>query len=149
MTVTIRPVEQGDFFAWYGLYAGYADFYEEPLTDDRAMRVWAWLFSDDFATHGLVAVDGDGELVGLAHIRSFERPLAGEIGLYLDDLFVREDKRGTGVGRTLIDAVAAEAKKNGQKTVRWITAEDNATARALYDQVAKKTAYVTYDLTVD
>jgi hypothetical protein len=30
--------------------------------------------------------------------------------------------------------------------VRWITAADNATAQRLYDRVATKTAWVTYDL---
>jgi hypothetical protein len=30
--------------------------------------------------------------------------------------------------------------------VRWITAKDNETARKLYDAVAQKTKWVTYDL---
>ena len=150
MAITIRPVEQGDFFAWYGLFAGYADFYEQPLTDDRAMRAWAWLFSDDFATRGIVAVDTEsGDVIGLAHVREFERPLAGETGLYIDDLFVSETRRGEGVGTALIEAVTEQAREGGHKVVRWITAEDNATARALYDQLATKTPFVTYDRRVD
>jgi hypothetical protein len=32
--------------------------------------------------------------------------------------------------------------------VRWITAENNETARRLYDRVAQKTEWVTYDLKV-
>lgn len=150
MAITIRPVEQGDFFAWYGLFAGYADFYKQPLTDDRAMRAWAWLFSDDFATRGIVAVDSEsGEVIGLAHVREFERPLAGETGLYIDDLFVNDSRRGEGVGRALIEAVTEQARQGGHKVVRWITAEDNTTARALYDQMATKTPFVTYDRPVD
>jgi hypothetical protein len=30
--------------------------------------------------------------------------------------------------------------------VRWITAEDNARARRLYDRVAQKTHWVTYEI---
>lgn len=150
MTVTIRPTEQGDFFAWYGLYASYAEFYETTLTDDRAMRLWAWLHSDDFTTKGLVAVDDEsGEVVGIAHMRPFERPLSGGIGLYLDDLYVRDDQRRNGVGKALLEAVKAHAAEHKYNVVRWITAEDNATARALYDSVAEKTPWVTYDMKLD
>lgn len=147
--VTIRPVAQSDFFAWYGLFAEYADFYEETLTDDRAMRAWAWLHSDEFQVRGLVAVDNSsGDVVGIAHVRPFERPLEGGMGLYLDDLFVRADVRGKGFGRALIDSVAAQAREGGYGVVRWITAEDNQTARKLYDSVAEKTPWVTYDIAI-
>jgi len=149
MTVTIRAVEQGDFFAWYGLFAGYAEFYKTPLTDDRAMRAWAWLHSEDVRVRGLVAVDDDSdEVVGLAHLRPFERPLSGGLGLYLDDLFVREDQRGKGVGKSLIQAVTQQAGEGGYSVVRWITAEDNESARNLYDGIAEKTPWVTYDIPI-
>lgn len=149
MSVTVRPVEQGDFFAWYGLFASYAEFYKQPLTDDRAMRAWAWLSSDDFSVRGLVAVDDENnEIVGIAHIRPFERPLSGGTGLYLDDLYVRDDERNKGVGKALIQAVTQQASEGGYNVVRWVTAEDNETARKLYDQLAEKTPWVTYDVTV-
>jgi GNAT superfamily N-acetyltransferase len=149
MNVTVRPVAQGDFFAWYGLFASYADFYDSPLTDDRAMRAWAWLNSDEYSVRGLVAVAEDSDdILGLAHIRPFERTLTGGMGLYLDDLFVREDARGQGVGKALIHAVTQQAGERGYNVVRWITAEDNETARKLYDSLAEKTSWVTYDVAI-
>jgi len=84
--------------------------------------------------------------VGLAHFRAFLRPLAAETGGYLDDLFVAPEARGQGVAGALIAAVAAEGRARGWGILRWITARDNATARALYDRVGAATDWVTYDI---
>lgn len=144
--ITVRPLNQGDFFAWYALFAGYAEFYETPLPDDRAMRAWAWLTGDESAVRGLVAVDELGAVVGLAHVQQFERLLENDRGLALEDLFVDPAHRNKGVATALINHLKEEARDRGFGVIRWITAEDNATARKLYDQVAEKTRWVTYDL---
>ncbi len=146
--VSVRPLEQGDFFAWYELYAGYADFYETPLPDARAMRAWAWLHGTEAAHWGLVAVDDAGKLVGLAHVREFRRLLENDKGLYLEDLFVASDQRGKGVARALIDHIKSEGRDGGFGVVRWMTDKNNATARALYDKVSDKTDWVTYDISL-
>lgn len=145
--VRVRPVEVGDREAWRELFAGYRQFYEVP--DDGAVLdgVWGWLLDDDHEVHGLVA-EVDGVVVGLAHHRMFSRPSRGARGLYLDDLFTSPDARGRGVGRALLARLAELAREQGCDRVRWITAEDNATARRLYDDVAQRTSWVTYDLEV-
>ena len=53
--------------------------------------------------------------------------------------------RGQGVARALIGRVSELAAEEGCSVVRWITAESNTTARALYDKVAVQTNWVTYD----
>ena len=58
----------------------------------------------------------------------------------------RADVRGGGVAASLVEAVVGEAKRNGWGVVRWITAEDNARARALYDRIATRTQWVTYEI---
>jgi GNAT superfamily N-acetyltransferase len=144
--VTVRPLEAGEFFDWIELYAGYGEFYETPLTDEKALVVWSWIQDPDHELNALVAVDAAGTPVGLAHYRAFARPLAGGAGLYLDDLFVSPASRGQGTGAALLDALKEKASCEGFSVVRWITAADNATAQRLYDRVATKTAWVTYDL---
>jgi ribosomal protein S18 acetylase RimI-like enzyme len=44
----------------------------------------------------------------------------------------------------LIEAVYAEAKKAGASRVYWLTREDNATARALYDKLADRSGFIQY-----
>ncbi|CAD5996223.1 GNAT family N-acetyltransferase [Agreia sp. COWG] len=149
MTFTIRAVEEKDFFAWHELFEGYCAFYNTPLHDELAVRAWSWFMSPERKAEAIVAVDDEtGALIGLAHYREFIRTLAGGMGLYLDDLFVGPDSRGEGVGRALIERVKQIGVERRAIVVRWITAADNETAQRLYDSVAQKTSWITYDLAV-
>ncbi|WP_295120858.1 GNAT family N-acetyltransferase [uncultured Leifsonia sp.] len=145
MSIEIRPVKDGDFFAWLDLYAKYAEFYNTELTDQRALVLWSWLTDADHEEQGFVAVDGD-RIVGLAHVREFARPLEGDRGLFLDDLYVQEDERGKGVGHRLIAAVRSLAEERKLGVVQWITANDNTDAQRVYDSVASKTGWITYEI---
>lgn len=145
MTVTVRPLAAGDRAGWDVLYKAYADFYGVDQTDAMRDRVWGWVMDTAHEVTGFGA-DADGRLVGLAHVRAFARPLSATVGGFMDDLFVAPDVRGTGVADALIAAVRAHGVAQGWSVIRWITAEDNARARAVYDRVATKTPWVTYDI---
>lgn len=145
MTVQIRPIADGDFFNWIGLYEGYTTFYKQEFNDQKALIVWSWLSDKNHETFGFVA-ERDGELIGLAHLREFARPLDASRGLFLDDLYVVEAARGDGVGTMLIDTAKAYAQENKLSVVRWITAPDNEVAHLLYDKKAKRTEWLTYDM---
>lgn len=146
MTASVRRVEDNEFFTWLDLYVGYGEFYETPVTDEKALLVWSWISDPQNELEAYFAVDEEGTPIGLAHVREFVRPLDGSKGLYLDDLFVSPDARGAGAGSALLEAARESAKERGLSVVRWITAKDNETARRLYDKVAEKTKWVTYDL---
>jgi len=145
MTIEVRPVRDGDFFAWLDVYAQYAEFYETELTDQKALVLWSWLTAPEHEESGYVAVDGD-RIVGLTHVREFARPLEGDRGLFVDDLFVIEESRGKGVGGALLAQARSLAEERGLGVVQWITAHDNDTAQKLYDQVANRTQWVTYEI---
>jgi len=145
-TFHIRPVQLGDRAGWDVLYRGYSDFYRVDQTAEMRDRVWGWLHDPAASTEGLVAEAGDGRLIGLAHFRPFARPLSATTGGFLDDLFVAPEARGSGAAEALLAELKAIAGQRGWSVVRWITAEDNARARSLYDRVAAKTQWVTYDL---
>lgn len=142
----IRPPTPADRAAWDRLYAGYAEFYR--VTQTAAMRgaVWGWIQDPQHEVSGFVAENDQGALVGLTHFRPYARPLSASTGGFLDDLFVSPEARGSGAAAALIAAVAEAGRARGWTVIRWITAEDNARARALYDKVAVATAWKTYDL---
>ena len=146
MSIRIVRPEPRHRREWEELYAGYARFYRTEQT--RAMRalVWSWLQDDAEELEGFVAEEPEGHLVGLAHFRQFSRPLSATKGGFLDDLFVLPEARGGGAARALLQALADEARLRGWSVVRWITAEDNYRARNLYDRLAERTAWVTYDM---
>ncbi len=144
--ICIRPVALGDRAAWGDLYLGYATFYGVNQTEAMRDTVWGWLFDRAATLEGLVAETADGTLVGLAHFRPFARPLSASTGGFLDDLFVAPAARGNGAAEALIAELRGIAAQRGWSVVRWITAEDNARARKLYDRVASRTPWITYDL---
>lgn len=141
----IRQPQAADFANWVKLYAGYAAFYGVAQTDEMRARVWSWLRDPGHPVRGLVAEE-DGKLIGLAHFRPFSRPLSASTGGFLDDLFVDPAARGSGAAAALIAGVKAEGQAQGWTVIRWITAEDNYRARTLYDRVADRTKWVTYDI---
>lgn len=141
----IRPPTEADRPAWEALYAGYAAFYKTDQTPAMRARVWGWIHDPGHETRALVAEDR-GQLVGLAHYRPFARPLSASTGGFLDDLFVDPAARGSGAAEALIRHLAEEGRREGWTVIRWITAEDNYRARGLYDRLAEKTRWATYDL---
>lgn len=150
----VRPVRADEFEPWSRLFRGYADFYRWPTSDEHQRLVWSWIHETG-AIWALVAVPVDddgaevGEPQGLAHLREWVRPLRGIVAGYLDDLFVEPDHRGSGAVDALYDAMRAMAAERGWPMIRWTTADDNYRARSKYDQLATRTMWITYDMTID
>lgn len=142
MAVVVRPVAAPDRARWGELYTGYAEFYEVPVPD--LDHLWERI-TERHELECFVA-ELDGEVVGLAHVRAFARPLEGDWAGFLDDLFVDPDRRGTGAGRALLEHLRALADERGWGVVTWITGRDNDVARRLYDRVAQAQPWITYDM---
>ena len=149
MPVTIRPVKAEDRAAWDTLYQGYATFYKVEQTPQMRDTVWGWLMDPDHGSNGFVAVNDAGALIGLTHYRPFVSCLKAVTNCFLDDLFVDPAARGSGAADALIAAVGDVAKANGWPVVRWITADDNYRGRGVYDKLATRTMWVTYDMKFD
>ena len=144
--IEIKPVDEALKADWRRLYEGYASFYQRPMTDRIAETVWGWITDPAHELEGVVALR-EGRAVGLAHYRRMPSPLRGADMGFLDDLFVDPAARGGRIGEHLLAHVAAVARERGWSVVRWITADDNYRARALYDRVARKTSWNLYELT--
>jgi GNAT superfamily N-acetyltransferase len=146
VSIAIRPVRPDDEQQWSRLYAGYRAFYRLEEDPGAVATTWGWVIGGQHGLRGLVAVDDADRPIALANLRVFARPSSASIGLYLDDLFAAPEARGRGAASALIERAAALAAEEGMSVVRWITAEDNATARRVYDRLAAATPWVTYDL---
>lgn len=145
MSVTIRTITPDDKPGWNALYQGYAKFYGVEQTQEMRDRVWSWITDPDHEVNCFVA-EQDGTLIGLTHFRPFFSPLSANVKGFLDDLFVDPDTRGSGAAQALIDAVSAHGRDKGWAVIRWITADDNYRARGVYDRVATRTGWITYDI---
>lgn len=135
----------GDFRSqWDVLYAAYAAYYKVEQTPEMRDRTWSWIMEGRIIC--LMALDDAGRPVGFAHIREFLRPLMSSLAGFLDDLFVDPAQRGGGVVDALFNAAKELGRENNWSVIRWITRDDNYRARAVYDRIATRTNWVTYDL---
>jgi GNAT superfamily N-acetyltransferase len=83
----------------------------------------------------VVVAELGGEVVGLAHLQvtpaiELDRPVA-KVGA----LVVDESQRGQGIGRALVDAVEAEARRRGCGVLFLTTSERRDEAHAFYERV--------------
>jgi GNAT superfamily N-acetyltransferase len=140
--IEISPFSPSDRQAWQPLAEGYNTFYERVLPDVTYDRTWQRLM-EARELFGLGARFG-GRLVGIAHYLFHVNVWVDEV-CYLADLFVDEAVRGQGAARALIEAVAAEARTRGCARCYWLTKQDNARARRLYDTVARHAGFIRYD----
>ena len=142
---TIRNVRPTDRAGWDALWAGYLAFYESELPAEVTETTWRRFFDNDEPMQAFVAADRtSGELLGFVHMVFHRGTWAIGDFCYLEDLFVAEKARGHGIARALIEAVYEEADERGCERVYWLTHETNATARALYDKVAKHRRFIQY-----
>lgn len=148
MQITVKRPEPGHHARWNDLYAAYGRFYQVTQTQEMRDRVWGWINDAAEEVECLVALDDTGNPVGLAHFRQFSRPLAAARGGFLDDLFVDPQARGSAAAQALIEAVAEEGRRRGWSVIRWITRDDNYRARSVYDRLATRTDWITYDIAV-
>jgi GNAT superfamily N-acetyltransferase len=141
--VTVRPVSPDERAAWEPLWKGYQTFYQVALPDETTATTWARLH-DPAEPMGVLGAYRGGRLIGIAHY-IFHRSCwtVGDY-CYLQDLFVAEEARGCGAGRALIEAVENTARAAGASRVHWLTKEDNAVARALYDKIAERSGFIQY-----
>lgn len=146
MAVQVAALQQGDRVQWEKLYYAYAEFYNVPMNEEILDNVWQWIFDPAQPFFSLIAKDEAGFGVGLMHYRAMASPLRGKHVGFLDDLFVDPQCRGSGVVDLLFDRLKQEAKTQGWPFTRWITAENNYRGRAVYDRVADKTPWQTYQL---
>ena len=141
----IREVRLDDKGEWEILYRGYANFYKVEMNEKILKTVWEWLHSDSHEVSGLV-YEQNNNIIGIAHYRKMPSPLRGKYIGFVDDLFVDPKYRKMGVGEKILKEIKEISKRNDWNLVRWITRDDNTTAKSLYDKLSKKTNWEVYEL---
>ena len=143
----IAPVTPEEYPRVLPLIAAYQRFYCAADPDDAVNEAFFRRFLAP-SDHGLLlgAWLGD-ELAGHACLYwTFSSVSATDVVL-LNDLFVVEEHRGSGVGRALIEAALAVARERGASALRWMTAIDNRDAQRAYERTgAERSAWFEYEL---
>ena len=140
----IREAKPTDRAAWAPTRKDCAGFVASELPRAITDTTWSRFHNPAEPMQCLVAEDDDGSLLGFTHIVFHRGTWAIGNFCYLEDLFVAPNARNRGVARALIEAVYECADQRGAERVYWLTHESNATARKLYDQVARHLGFIHY-----
>jgi GNAT superfamily N-acetyltransferase len=144
--IVITGFRPDDRERWAELWRGYLDFYQTALPDAIYEHTWTRLMAPGpIFGFGARLGDATAPLVGITHYLFHDHIWSTKPVCYLGDLFVDAAVRGGGCGRALIERVAEAARDRDCMRVYWSTKEDNATARLLYDRLAKFNGFIRYD----
>ena len=129
---TVRVAGEEDLATAARLLGEFRDWFGKSEPDDRSFEESVRRIAESGEGRYLIATDGQGEPVGVAQLRFRWSIWTAAHDCWLEDLFVRESARGTGLGRALVDAAIEIARERGCKRIELDVNEDNTAALALY-----------------
>ncbi|MFF3753947.1 GNAT family N-acetyltransferase [Streptomyces sp. NPDC002018] len=108
--------------------------YEKCLDEARATeeQLHEALFGERPAAFAHVAESDDGEPVGFALWFLNFSTWRGVHGIYLEDLYVRPDRRGGGHGKALLTELARICAERGYERLEWSVLDWNEPSIAFY-----------------
>ncbi len=132
MTISIRPATKADVAQILTFIRALAEYEREP---EAVMATEADLERDGFGPnpfYSCLIADVDGKPAGFAFYFFNYSTWLGRPGLYLEDLFVNVESRGLGVGKALLERVAAIAVEKGCPRLQWEVLDWNTPAVEFY-----------------
>jgi GNAT superfamily N-acetyltransferase len=94
-------------------------------------------FSDSPKFRALMA-EWDGKPAGYAFFFDYYSTFEGRAGLFLEDIYVRDQYRGKGIGKALLSRVASVAQEEKCFGVRWQVLDWNAPAIDFYKKLGAR-----------
>jgi GNAT superfamily N-acetyltransferase len=139
-TWRVRPAAETDVHAIDRLVRELAVYEREPDAVHAVPEDFhRALFCPEPLVHCHVAevrhAGGTWEVVGMALWYVTFSTWRGRHGIWLEDLFVRPGHRGAGLGRALLEALAAECTLRGYARLEWWVLDWNAPAHAFYRSI--------------
>lgn len=133
--ITIAPASEADIPELIDLLAVLfsieQDFSPNP---DKQRRGLAILLASPTG-HIAIARDTSSHAVGMATAQLVISTAEGAPSAWVEDVVVREDFRGKGLGRALLDAVLDWARSRGAVRAQLLADLDNVPALAFYDRI--------------
>jgi GNAT superfamily N-acetyltransferase len=131
MTITIRPATRDDVPLILRFVRELAEFEREPDAVEATEAMLAHALFEEKAAEAVIA-ERDGVAVGFAVFFHNFSTWAGRKGLYLEDLYVTPEARGSGVGTALLRHLAALAMTRDCARFEWAVLDWNQPAIDFY-----------------
>ncbi|TCK72708.1 GNAT family N-acetyltransferase [Acidipila rosea] len=132
--ISLRPAEKNDVPLILSLIRALAEYEREP---DAARLTERELLRDGFgpdAWFDCIIAEADGEPAGFALYFPVYSTWEGR-SLHLEDIFVKPEFRGRGIGKKLLTSVAAIAAERGCARLQWDVLDWNQPAIEFYQSL--------------
>ena len=132
MATTIRTATEADVPQILAFIRALAAFEREP---DAVTATEEGLLRDGFGPNPIyycIMADHDGQPAGFALYFFNYSTWKGCPGIYLEDIFVHREFRGLGIGKALLQQVAAIAVQKGCPRLQWEVLDWNSPAIDFY-----------------
>jgi len=136
--IFIRTASEKDVPAIFALIkelAEYEKLADQIKTTENELR--KTLFGNDRFVEILLA-EVNGQIVGQALFFKNFSTFLGKPGIYLEDLYVRPEMRGKGIGKMLLDKIISIAKERNYGRVEWSVLDWNEPAIEFYKKIGAK-----------
>jgi len=149
--IFIRSATENDVPVIFALIKELAEFEklaDQIKTSEDELR--NTLFGEDRFVEILLA-EYEQKVVGQALFFKNFSTFLGKPGIYLEDLYVKPDMRGKGIGKALLDKIISIAKERNFGRVEWSVLDWNEPAIDFYKKIGAKTLddWTIFRLTAD
>jgi GNAT superfamily N-acetyltransferase len=132
-TFRIRPCVEADATTLANLVRELAVYEQlESFVTSTAEDFRAALFGPQPLAEAILA-EVEGTAVGYAFFFTAFSTFRGQPGIYLEDLFVRPEHRGRGIGKALMATVARRVVERGGGRLEWAVLDWNTPSIAFYE----------------
>ena len=133
--VRVRAASEADvplILSFIKELAEYERLSHEVVATEEALQ--KWLFGERPVAEVAIGDDED-EPAGFALFFHSFSTFLGRPGIYLEDLYVRPEFRGRGVGRVLLTHLAKLAKERGCRRLEWSVLDWNEPDIGFYESI--------------
>lgn len=127
MNIEIRKAKPDDFQDIHKLIMDFATFIKTP---EKVQTTPEQMIKDQLFFNCIIATGGK-EIIGFATFFFSYYSWTGK-AIYLDDLYVKKDYRGKGIGSTLFDKIIEIGKRENCSKMKWQVSNWNSKAQEFY-----------------
>ncbi|GEK11642.1 GNAT family N-acetyltransferase [Pseudoalteromonas peptidolytica] len=138
MNISIRPAIITDAETILHFINELAVYEKEPdAVLNTVAEIEDKLFGADARAHSVIC-ESEGVAIGFAVYFFNYSTWLGKHGLYLEDLYVSQDKRGSGAGKGIMKYLAQLALEKGCGRFEWVVLDWNKPSIDFYESIGAK-----------
>ncbi len=131
----LRPAHPGDEPGILSCIQALAVYEREPDAVENTVEALTETIFGDRANVFAHVVEREGQIIGIAVWFLTYSTWTGRNGIWLEDLYVRDEFRGRGYGKALVSRLAAECLERGYSRLEWTVLDWNAPSIAFYRSI--------------